>query len=91
MFKVVILLRRKEEKSSHEFRNWWIGKHAVIARQLPGLKKLYYNMVDSENALYDGIAKLWFDSKEDFEEAYKTAIIHVGHPSNFLWGWKGLF
>ena len=28
---------------------------------------------------------------DEIEGAYKIAIIHVGHPSNFLWGWEGLF
>ena len=28
---------------------------------------------------------------DEIEGAYKIATIHVGHPSNFLWGWEGLF
>ena len=38
MFKVMILLKRKEEYSLREFRNWWLGEHAQLAIQLPGLK-----------------------------------------------------
>ena len=28
---------------------------------------------------------------DEIEGAYKIAIIHVGHPSNFLWGREELF
>ena len=28
MFKAMILLKRKEEYSQREFRNWWLGEHA---------------------------------------------------------------
>ena len=28
---------------------------------------------------------------DEIEGAYKFTIIHVGHPSNFLWVWEGLF
>ena len=28
---------------------------------------------------------------DEIEGAYKIAIIHVVHPSNFLWGWEELF
>ncbi|MEC8150794.1 MAG: EthD family reductase, partial [SAR324 cluster bacterium] len=27
-----------------------------------------------EEALYDGVSELWFDSQEDFEAAYQTEI-----------------
>ena len=74
MFKAMILLKRKEEFSQREFRNWWLGEHAQLAIQLPGLLKLCFNPVESEEAMYDGIADLWFDSEDDFAEAYKTEL-----------------
>ena len=63
MFKAMILLKRKEEYSQREFRNWWLGEHAQLAIQLPG-----------EEAMYDGVAELWFDSEADFTEAYKSEL-----------------
>ena len=74
MFKAIILLKKKEEVSSEEFKNWWIGEHAKLAIQLPGLKKLCFNPAKDENSLYDGVAELWFDSEESFSEAYKTEL-----------------
>ena len=62
MFKAMILLKRKEEYSQREFRNWWLGEHAQLAIQLPGLKKLCFNPAEDEAALYDGVAELWLCS-----------------------------
>ena len=74
MFKAMILLKRKEEYSQREFRNWWLGEHAQLAIQLPGLIKLCFNPVESEESMYDGVAELWFDSEDDFTEAYQTEL-----------------
>ena len=74
MFKAMILLKRKEEYSQREFRNWWLGEHAQLAIQLPGLLKLCFNPVESEEAMYDGVAELWFKSENDFAEAYQTEL-----------------
>ena len=74
MFKAMILLKRKEEYTQREFRNWWLGEHAQLAIQLPGLRKLCFNPTDNEEAMYDGVAELWFDSEADFTEAYQTEL-----------------
>jgi len=74
MFKAVILLKRREDSSVQEFRSWWIGEHAPLARQLPGVKRICFNVVESEEALYDGISELWFETEKDFEAAYQSDI-----------------
>ena len=74
MFKAMILLKRKEHLSHREFKNWWIGEHTKLAIQLPGLKKLCFNPAKDENAIYDGVAELWFDSEESFIKAYQTDL-----------------
>ena len=75
MFKAIILLKKKNEVSSEEFKNWWINDHSSKAAMLPKIRKLCFNLVenDSEKA-YDGVAEQWFDSQEDFENAYKSEI-----------------
>jgi hypothetical protein len=45
MFKVMILLTRKEELSHSDFKNWWLNEHLKLASKLPGLKKACFNMV----------------------------------------------
>ena len=74
MFKAMILLKRKEQYTHREFKNWWLGKHARIMNQLPGLKKSCFNPCENEDALYDGVAELWFETEEDFHAAYQSEI-----------------
>jgi uncharacterized protein (TIGR02118 family) len=74
MFKAMILLTRRPEMSRAEFRTWLLDEHAPLAATLPGIRKLTYNIVETEDATVDGIAELWFDSREAFEGAYATEI-----------------
>ena len=73
MFKAIILLKRGENMSHDEFKQWWLVDHSEKAAQLPGVRKIVFNLVDDGSA-YDGVSELWFDSKEDFEAAYATEI-----------------
>tara|TARA_B100000945_G_C20392945_1_gene603283 strand:+ start:1498 stop:1797 length:300 start_codon:yes stop_codon:yes gene_type:complete len=74
MFKVMILLTRKEDLSRSEFKNWWLNEHSILASQLPGLKKACFNLVENEDAPYDGVSELWFDSEDDFTSSYESEI-----------------
>jgi uncharacterized protein (TIGR02118 family) len=74
MFKAIILLTRAEGATREEFREWWLERHALLARQLPGLRRLVFNVVESEDAPCDGVSELWFDSREDFDAAYASEI-----------------
>jgi uncharacterized protein (TIGR02118 family) len=74
MFKAVILLTRAEGATREEFRAWWLEQHAPLARQLPGLRRLVFNVVEADEAGIDGVSELWFDSQEAFEAAYSSGI-----------------
>lgn len=74
MFKAVILLTRREGGTREEFRAWWLERHAPLARELPGLRRLVFNVVESDDAPCDGISELWFDSREAFDAAYASEV-----------------
>ena len=71
--KAIILLTRREGDTPEEFRRWWLEEHAPLARQLPGLRRLVFNLTEGE-AEYDGVSELWFDSQEAFDAAYACEI-----------------
>ncbi len=79
MFKAIILLTRGTDQTPEDFRRWWLDNHAPLARQLPGLRGLVFNLVspglngDAELP-YDGVSELWFDSREAFDAAYSTDL-----------------
>jgi uncharacterized protein (TIGR02118 family) len=76
MFKAMILLKRRDDMTGEAFRSWLIDVHAPLAAQLPGLRRLVYDLVDEgrDTAGVDGIAELWFDTREAFDAAYTTDI-----------------
>jgi len=77
MFKAIILLSRGDDQSPEDFRRWWLEEHAPLARQLPGLRGLVFNLVSGPgqaDSPYDGVSELWFDSQEAFDAAYATDL-----------------
>jgi uncharacterized protein (TIGR02118 family) len=86
VFKAMILLTRHDDMSSQEFRDWWLNQHAPLAKQLPDVRRITFNVVDAPNLTavgapggpvdgqVDGIAELWFDSQAAFEAAYASDL-----------------
>ncbi len=75
MIKRVSLVRRKPELSREEFLRHWMGPHADIVRELPGLRGLRFGVVERwspEEAAWDGVGELWFDDVESAERAFAT-------------------
>lgn len=70
----MILLVRKDGMSRAEFREWMLGGHVALTRQLPGLRRLVVNLVENDDAPYDGVSEVWFDSRAAFDAAYATEI-----------------
>ena len=71
--KAIILLTRRDGDTPEDFRHWWLEEHAPLARRLPGLQKLVFNVVEGDQP-YAGVSELWFDSQEAFEAAYASEI-----------------
>lgn len=72
-FKAVILLARRDDMTHDEFRSWWLEQHAPLAAQLPGVRRIVFNLVDDGSDV-DGVSELWFDSRADFDAAYATEL-----------------
>jgi uncharacterized protein (TIGR02118 family) len=67
-----IWLRKKDGMSGDEFRDYWLGKHAPIARD--GYENLRGYVVDlvtrvpeGQESPYDGIAVLTWDDRDGFK------------------------
>ncbi len=75
MIKRVSLVRRKADWTHEAFVAHWMGPHAAIVQQLPGLRGLRFGVVQRASpnaAAWDGIGELWFDSVEAAERAFAT-------------------
>lgn len=69
----MIGLVRRDDMTHEEFAHWWTQEHAPLARTLPGVQRIRFNLLDGD-APFDGIAELWFESAEAAEAAYATEI-----------------
>ena len=75
MIRRVSLVRRKPGMSREAFHAHWTGPHAEIVRTLPSLRGLRYGLVQAwspEEASWDGIGEVWFDSREAAEAAFAS-------------------
>jgi uncharacterized protein (TIGR02118 family) len=73
MIKRISLIRRKEGMTREAFIIHWMGAHAAIVRQLPGLRGLRFDVVlkwSPEELAWDGVGELWFDSIAHAEQAF---------------------
>ena len=74
-FKAIILLTRADGASHDDFASCWLQQHAPLAKQLPGLRRGVFNLVENPaDGDPDGVSELWFDSQGDFEAAYASEI-----------------
>lgn len=75
MYKLMIMLYRRDDMTHDDFARWWLDEHAARARELPGLRRLVFNVVESDDPqMPDGISELWFDSREAAEASYASDI-----------------
>lgn len=80
MIKRVSLVRRQPEMSREAFLAHWMGPHADIVRQLPGVRGLRFGAVQEwspPEAAWDGVGEVWFDSIEAAEAAFAAEPFHT--------------
>jgi uncharacterized protein (TIGR02118 family) len=70
MYKHIALLVRKEGMSHEAFREYWENQHTPLARDIEGVVR-YHTVYpsDPENAEFDGVAELYFETLEDLHAA----------------------
>lgn len=88
MIKRISLVRRKEGMSLEDFTAAWLGEHADLILRMPRLRGYRVDVIRSWQAdpePWDGIGELWFDSREDLEEAFASLADELAaNRSSFL-------
>ena len=74
MLKVVSLLRKKDDISLEQFRNWALNEHPEKGKQLPGMRHYRMSVVleDDPDLPYHAISEFWFDDNEARLAAFGT-------------------
>ena len=75
MFKLIILLIKKQTLSDDEFARYLLEVHAPLARKMPGVLRYVANIVQrppGREPDYHAAAELWFDSREAMRKAFSS-------------------
>lgn len=75
MLKLVCLINRPVGMPVEDFRRWWLGHHAAVAAQLPGLTRytISTSLPSAESeAPFDGVAELWFPDEATMDAAFTS-------------------
>ena len=75
MFKMIILLSKKESLSDEEFARYWLETHAPLAGKMQGLRKYVVNVVQrppNKEPEFHGVVELWFDDKDAMKRAFAS-------------------
>lgn len=96
--KVHIWLRKKDGMTDEDFRDYWLTKHAPIARDgYQHLRAYRVSLVtrvpESQERPYDGVAELTWDDRDGFKAdmAGETAKRSTEDLANFTAGFGLLF
>lgn len=73
MFKMVVLLVKRDDLTHEEFADYWKTTHAPLVEEMPGVEQYKMSLPKSpEHSAYDGMAELYFEDFEAMKAAYDT-------------------
>ena len=87
MIKLVMCLRRRQDMTREQFKDYWMNQHGPFFMKNAGIMRakkyvqshtvdtpLNEGMKTSRGMLpeYDGVAEVWFESEEDLMEAMNS-------------------
>jgi uncharacterized protein (TIGR02118 family) len=81
MYKVFGILKRPQGMAFESFKQWWLTEHAPKVRQWPGLIEYRINMSTSPDQDFDGVAEVWFATKEAMDGVFATQAGQLARAS----------
>jgi uncharacterized protein (TIGR02118 family) len=75
MIKRCVFVQAPTSLQREQFTDLWRGRHATLAKQLPGLVRYTINLVPEEATAsvgWDGFAELWFEDVEAMDAAMSS-------------------
>lgn len=88
-------MKRREDMSLEEFRQWATVEHPPFGHKLPGIRRYFMSVVleDSPDLPYHAVSEFWFDDKDAMAAAFATpegkaaaedAIAHCSQRTRLL-------
>lgn len=82
LFKLMVLLKKKDNLTDEEFAHYWLHNHAPLAKKIPGLRRYVLNIVKKPpkcESDYHGVVELWFDNVESMKMAFASSEGRITH------------
>ena len=90
MYKVMVLITRKEGLSREDFLRHWLDDHPDYVRALTGVRRYRQSVAIEHRTPWpvDGVAELWFDSIRDiavgFDRSREEVTRLFAHEEDFI-------
>lgn len=81
VYKLFGILKRPENITPAELKTWWLEEHSHKVSKWPGLVRYCINLSVTDDQRYDGLAEVWFDSKESMDNVFNTSEGKVARDS----------
>ncbi len=81
MFKVMGIIKRPDGMDFEAFKQWWLTEHAPKVKKWPGLKEYRINLSTTPDQDWDGIAEVFFETKEAMDAVFATEEGKVARAS----------
>lgn len=75
MFKLIILLKKRQTMGDVEFARYFLNEHAPLAKKMPDLRRYVVNIVQrppNKEPDYHGVGEMWFDYCESMKRAFSS-------------------
>lgn len=71
-FKLFGIVKRPGHLNMDELKEWWLTEHAPKVAKWPGLVRYSVNLSVDDDSDFDGLAEIWFESREAMDNVFNT-------------------
>lgn len=86
MFKLIVLLKKKDNITEEEFTRHWLNTHVPLAKMMPGVRRYVVNLVKkppNREADFNGVVELWFDDVESMKKAFASPMGKITQQDSY--------
>ena len=73
MIKIISLMKRRDDLSLDEFRDWAFNEHPELGKKIPGMRRYHMScMLEDADTPFDVISEFWFDDMAAYQAGFAT-------------------
>ena len=73
MIKIISLMKRRDDMTLDEFRDWAFNVHPKLGMKIPGMRRYHMScMLEDADTPFDVISEFWFDDMAAYQAGFAT-------------------